>query len=243
MRNGFLFLFFLANSYVSIYGQLEFNGGKKSKGWQQTKAITQVTIEAFSVNNYRSLSPNPNFLNVPLGERQNEKAARIWSYGLGLHTGIGKWLLFDSGLQFIQNGESYSYEDPSSDSTLQYVAKYRYIGMPLSLCFHTGKALRIFLGPGITPVIFQQYVKSSEWTTALGSKKDDLFKERNNSYAASGLQVFGQIGLQYASKTGWGTMVKFIYRSQITNTYSNYNKAIHYANGWGFGVGITKHLK
>jgi hypothetical protein len=159
-----------------------------------------------------------------------------------LQTGLGKWLRFDAGLQFVQNGERYSYSDSQSDSTFHYENRYRYLGMPMSLNFHWGSAFKIFAGAGITPLIFNQYVQDTRWTTALGSKEDDKIKVKNNEYASSSLEVFGQIGAQWTGKSGWGGMVKAVYRKQVTNTYSKYNEAMHSSFGWGFGFGITKKL-
>lgn len=224
------------------FAQLEMKGKDPKKNKGQLKAPTQCTAEGFIYRNERILSSNPDFLNTPLGERVNEKPLRTWSYAIGLQTGLGRWLRFDSGLQFIQNGESYAFSDGSSDSTFNYENRYRYLGMPLSINFHWGNSIKLFAGPGITPMIFSQFYQKTAWTTALGSKKDEKLKEKNNEYAASGLQVFGQVGLQWIGKKGWGGMVKIMYRNQITNTFSKYNESIHRAYGWGFGFGITKKL-
>lgn len=236
---GFLLLCLCANV---CFAQLEMNGKPSSQQREQLKAPTQVCLEAFSFNSHRILSPNPNFLNTPLGERANEVPLRLWSYGLGLQTGLGKWLRFDAGLQFVQNGERYNYSESQSDSTFQYENRYRYLGMPMSLNVHWGGNFKLFAGPGITPLIFSQFVQNTRWTSALGSKEDDKIKVKNNEYASSSLEVFGQIGAQWTGKSGWGGMVKAVYRKQVTNTYSKYNEAMHSAYGWGFGIGITKKL-
>ena len=236
---GFLLLCLCANV---CFAQLEMNGKPSPNKREQLKAPTQVCFEAFSFSSHRMLSPNPDFLNTPLGERAKEVPLRLWSYGLGLQTGLGKWLRFDGGLQFVQNGEQYDYSDAQSDSTFHYENRYRYIGMPLSLNVHWGNAFKIFAGPGITPLIFSQFVQNTRWTSALGSKEDDKIKVKNNEYASSALEVFGQIGAQWTGKSGWGGMVKAVYRKQVTNTYSKYNEAVHSSFGWGIGVGITKKL-
>jgi hypothetical protein len=236
-------VFVLISVYgISSFAQLEMNGEPSPKKREQLKAPTQVCFEAFSFNSQRILTPNPDFLNTPLGERANEMPLRLWSYGLGLQTGLGKWLRFDAGLQFVQNGERYAYSDSQSDSTFQYENRYRYLGMPMSLNFHWGGNLKLFAGPGITPMIFNQFVNNTQWTTALGSKKEEKLKEKNNEYASSSWEVFGQIGAQWTGKSGWGGMVKAVYRKQVTNTYSKYNEAMHSTYGWGIGIGITKKL-
>lgn len=236
---GFLLLCLCANV---CFAQLEMNGKPSPKKREQLKAPTQICFEAFSFNSQRILTPNPDFLNTPLGERVNEVPLRLWSYGLGLQTGLGKWLRFDAGLRFQQNGESYDYSDAQSDSTFQYENRYRYLGMPMSLNFHWGGNLKLFAGPGITPMIFSQFVNNTQWTTSLGSKKEEKIKEKNNEYASSALDVYAQMGVQVTGKNGWGGMLKAVYRKQVTNTYSKYNEAIHSTFGWGFGIGITKKL-
>jgi len=224
------------------YSQLEMKAQEPKKNKGQLKAPTQFAVEGLNIKNNRILASNPNFLNKPLGERVNEKTLRTWSYSLGFQTGLGRWLRFDTGLQFIQNGESYAYSNVSSDSTFSYENRYRYLGMPLSINFHWGNSIKLFAGPGITPMIFSQFYQKTAWTTALGSKKDEKLKEKNTEYAASGLQVFGQVGLQWIGNKGWGGIVKMVYRNQLTNTFSKYNESIHHAYGWGFGFGITKKL-
>jgi len=224
------------------FAQLEMNGNPGVTKREQLKSPTQVCFEAFSFNSQRILTPNPDFLNTPLGERANEVPLRLWSYGLGLQTGLGRWMRLDIGLNFIQNGERYAYSDSQSDSTFQYENRYRYIGMPLSLNFHWGNAFKVFAGPGITPMIFNQFVKNTQWTTTLGSKNDEKLREKNNEYASSAFEVFGQMGVQWIAKNGWGGMFKVVYRKQVSNTYSKYNEAIHSTYGWGFGFGITKKL-
>lgn len=241
MKFFFLLIGFIG-SFGTLFSQLEMSPQGREKSWINTKSPTQVSLEFQWNQAYRNLSPNASFLNKPLGELANEKSSDLWCYGLNMQTGFGKWLRFEGGVQFLQNGESYQFIDAGSDSTYQYVSRYRYLGLPLALNVQYGHRLRFFAGPGINPLIFNKYKKDITWTTASGSDGDSLVKLRNNSFSSSVIQLYAQAGLQYTSDNGWGWIIKGIYRTQLNNTYSKYSEVIHKPYAWGFSFGILKTL-
>ena len=237
----------LALSFMGFYtigfSQLEIQSQQTKKaGWQNTKLPTQCSFEVERGHAYRKLLPNETFLNKPLGELANEVPSNLCSFRLGIQTGIGKYFRFDSGLQWLQNGEAYQFISTTSDSTYAYVNRYRYLGMPLALSFQYGHSIRFFIGPGINPLIFNRFIQNQNWTTALGSKQDASVKIKNNQFNAAVLQAFIQIGVQFTAKSGWGISSKYIYRQQLINTHTKYYDYLHKPYAWGLEFGITKTL-
>lgn len=235
-----LFLIFSIESYVA---QLEITQSSKNKsGWQHEKMSTQASLEIIRNQSYRTLIPNANFLNTPVAERANETPLSLWSYGLGLQTGLGKWVRVETGLIWLQQGEQYRYNDPNSDSSLNYTNKYRYLGMPLSLNLQYGRAIRVFTGVGIAPLIFNRSIQQINWSTATGTNEKETIKIKNNDFSSAVFQVYYQGGIQYTGEHGWGTILKVVYRHQLSNTYSKYSAYNHKANAMGITFGISKTI-
>lgn len=228
-------------AFQPVIGQLEIKQpSAKKRGWTTQKMPTQVSMEFTRNQSFRSLVPNAAFLNTPLGERASETPLTVWSYGLGIQTGLGKWVRVESGLLWLQQGEQYAFNDPNSDSSLSYTNKYRYLGLPLALNLQYGSSFRVFLGAGIAPMIFNRSIQQINWSTALGANEKETIKIKNNDYSSAVFQGFVQAGVQYTGERGWGMILKAVYRQQFTNTYSKYNAYIHKANAMGFTLGISK---
>jgi len=116
------------------------------------------------------------------------------------------------------------------------------MGLPLSLNVQYGNKFKVFLGPGVNPLIFNRFVQHKEWTSALGSNSSDRLKESNNQYTSAVLQVYLQAGMQYTGMNGWGLIAKASYRQQLTNTYGKYSEVIHKPFAWGWSIGLVKKL-
>ncbi|MFM7566924.1 MAG: hypothetical protein ACKO4K_09270 [Flavobacteriales bacterium] len=241
MKNQLLW-FLLAIHANFFYAQVEWQQKKEKHGWKNDKIPTQCFVDFQRTQSFRTLEPNVAFLNTPLGQRALEKPLTAWSYGAGLLTSVGRFGRLETGIHWIQNGESYDFKSSANDSTFHYESRYRYIGMPLALMVSYGKQFSLFFGPGITPMLFSGYAQKRTWTNAYGAQNDDKINVKNNTYSSAVIQVFGQIGCQYRSKNGWGSYIKGGYRKHITNTYSKYNDYIHRAMGWSIQFGITKEL-
>lgn len=224
------------------FGQVTWQQKKEKQGWKNEKIPTQCFVDFQRTHSFRQLESNDQFLNTPLGERAAETSLNVWSYSLGLLTNLGNYGRLETGIQWIQNGESFHYNSTENDSSFHYESRYRYIGMPFSLMLSYGKKFSFFFGPGITPMLFSGYAKKTDWTNAYGAQNEDRTNIKNNTYASAVIQVYGQVGIQLRNDNGWGTFCKGIYRKQLTNTYSKYNDYIHKALGWGIHFGITKQL-
>ncbi len=177
IRYLFLCCLILTVACQSSFAQLEITQqAKKKSGWKQEKMTTQVAMELTRNQSFRTLVPNAEFLNTPLGERANETASTLWSYGLGINTGLGKWVRFESGLLWLQQGEQYAFNDPNSDSSLNYTNRYRYLGLPLALNLQYGSSFRVFVGAGIAPMIFNRSIQQINWSTAVGANEKESLK-------------------------------------------------------------------
>lgn len=186
-----------------------------------------------------TLTQNTAFLSVPLGERANETALKVWSYQVGICSPISKSLSFDGGLAMIQTGEQYSWNSTTTDSSYSYTTKYRYFGMPLQLKYQTGKDFVFFIGAGVIPQLFQSYQQAISWTDSLGNagKKSLNDETMCQSFVLSAL---ASTGIQLHFKSNYGLRFSFYYRYQLTNTYGPYQYFKHYSTGIGGGVALTR---
>jgi hypothetical protein len=139
-----LFFLMLFNSYSQIVTKEQKN--TENKTIQKKKTVKDTSsrfyVEASFTNSFRSLESNADFLNKPLGERANETKLGIWSYSLGMTTPLSNHIYFDGALSLLRNGEQYSWESNTSDSTFNYQSKYNYIALPLQIKLQGGKNLK-----------------------------------------------------------------------------------------------------
>jgi hypothetical protein len=119
----------------SLKAQIIGNNAEELKKVKEKKiAPTYAFIDFNHTNSFRDLSQNTDFLTIPLGERALEVPLKIWSYQLGINTGIKPNLRFEGGMRLLQTGEQYSYQGSlGGDSTFKSQSKYRYVSMPLLL--------------------------------------------------------------------------------------------------------------
>ena len=129
-----LFLFIVIFIDWSVQAQIISTSTNPSSKKNKSRDSTSIVYFDFQQLNTRpTLTQNTAFLTVPLGERANETALKVWSYQVGLCSPISKSLSFDGGLAMIQTGEQYSWNSTITDSSYNYTTKYRYFGMPLQL--------------------------------------------------------------------------------------------------------------
>ena len=196
-------------------------------------------VETSILSSFRTLESNPDFLNTPLGERANEVKFSIWNYSLGMTTPLTNYLYFDGGLSILRNGEQYSWESTTSDSTYNYQSKYNYLGLPLQLKLQGGENLKYFVGAGIIPQMYLSYKQEQQWTDSLGSKRtgEEKINNKINPFALSWIISAG-IELQF--ENDFGLRLTGTYRSQLSNTYAEFNDYIHKANAIGFNIALTR---
>lgn len=236
-----LFFLMLFNSYSQIVTKEQKN--TENKTIQKKKTVKDTSsrfyVEASFTNSFRSLESNADFLNKPLGERANETKLGIWNYSLGMSIPLNKHIYFDGGLSLLRNGEQYSWESNTSDSTFNYESKYNYIALPLQIKLQGGKNLKYFIGAGLIPQMNFSYKQNQQWTDSLGSKRDETIKVNNeiNSFVFSWVV---SAGLELQFENNFGLRLSASYRNQLSNTYIDFSDYIHKANAIGVNIGITR---
>ena len=80
-------------STMQSFSQIVSKDGTKLKN-KKTKPVTFAFLEFNRTNSFRELTENKEFITYPLGERANEQALNIWSYFLGMNTGLSNFLRF-----------------------------------------------------------------------------------------------------------------------------------------------------
>ena len=112
---------------------------KKRTGTLKTDTIglkkEESTTAAYLVTNwskaYRLLEKNGDIYGDTLGIRADERNLTTWSFGIGMQSQINKHVMWDGGISFLRNGESYSYS--ASDTSFSYQKFYSYISMPVRI--------------------------------------------------------------------------------------------------------------
>lgn len=201
----------------------------------------QAYVAFNRTNSYRTLVPNDNFIPGSLGERMYEKALNTYSFGIGLKGHITKFLIWDGGLMYLQNGEQYKFISVNSDSTFSYQNYYKYIAMPIKLNITIGHKLRLFGGVGIIPQLFMNYKQNQQWETTLGSRESSTIKSKDgfNYFTTS---YICNLGVSIHMKNNFGIFISAEYRSQIQNGFGKFSYFKHKSFGSGISVGISKEL-
>jgi hypothetical protein len=232
-----LFLFFANFSFTQL---INVSVEKNKSNDKDTGSSVYLEAGIFSVS--RTLEANSNFLNKPLGERANETKINLWSYSIGMVAPISKYFVFDGGLSFVQNGEQYSWQSSSNDSTFNYQTKYRYIGMPLQLKFHTGKNVVFFFEGGLLPQMQVGYLQTQNWTDSLGGKEEARIENYNNLNSFV-LSAIGSAGIVLNFQNNLGFRLSVQYRHQLTDSYSKFNGYLHKSSAIGVTFGLTRKIE
>jgi opacity protein-like surface antigen len=202
---------------------------------------TSYYFETQRMQMFRTLLSNDNFLPTPLGERANEIPLSTWSHQIGICVGLSRFVYFDGGVSWMQNGEAYTFESLDSDSSFNYQTRYRYLALPLQLKMAFGDQFKFYGGIGIVPGLYQDYKQDLEWTNPLGAKYDDVVKINNNmnSFQFSGL---GSVGIEAQLDNNYTIRFGALYRRQFNNSYNPYDAYVHKSFGWGLNLGLCKKL-
>lgn len=233
-----IFLFILVVLQINVViGQIELISKPKKDSLFRNRAYGFLNIT--EVN--RTLSPNNDFLPGELGERANESALRTYSFGLGLKGHLTKFLIWDGGISYLQNGEQYSYSPITNDTSFSYQSYYKYIAMPLRLNFSVGKVIQFYGGIGILPQLFLGYRQNQQWETTLGSKGSEVIRTKNdfNSFVTSALI---NLGLSVNTTKGYGFFISPEYRYQLQNGYGKLSSFTHKSFGLGISFGVSMEL-
>lgn len=225
----------------SGYSQVEINKktakpSKEKTELDSTLSDTEVYAHAnWSLTN-RSLKENEGLFGDSLGVRANETGLNTWSFGFGIRSKINRHLGWEGGLNFIRNGESYSFS--GTDTSYKYTTSYSYIAMPVKANFTFGDNIQFITAAGLVPQMFIQYRNKGGFTGS-DNLTGQFDNKTNSGYSTFVLSAAFNLGVQ--AKLGSRTKVFVIpeYRMQMTSTYLNTNAYIHKGRAIGLNLGLS----
>jgi hypothetical protein len=253
MKNLFVFsLFLLSSLNFNLTAQIQIGGDVPAKDATPKKDTSNVkkSENSSSVEVYlgaywstcnRKLIVNESFNIAPLGERVNETKLSTWSYVLGYKSYFHKYLVADGGIALMQNGESYLYEEPETDSVFAYTTKYSYISMPLKLNYYIGKDFKFFLGGGLMPQMMHVVRRDENWTTSNNETVSEMTKT-TQGYNSFVLSATVNAGVHMKIMTNMSLFLYPEYRFQLTSSYLPDTPFKHYNRAFGLCFGLTYKL-
>lgn len=216
---------------------------KKSES-DSTKVKKEPTgTSIYFVSNWsstnRSLTENGDLFGEPLGERANETGLNTWSFGLGFQNEFAKHFMWDGGISFLRNGESYSFV--GTDTAYSYQTTYSYISMPLRVNYVIGKDFKFYAGGGLVPQMFLGYKQDRQWTRADNSEESETIKSKSgyNSFVISAVI---NVGMMMNFNNGWSLLVSPEARFQLNSSYMNQDAYVHKGKAYGVTFGLVRHL-
>lgn len=204
--------------------------------------------EVFAFANWsqtsRILESNPangGIFGDTLGIRADELSLNVWSYGIGIRSELKKNFLWQGGISWIRNGETFDFEATDSDSTFRYQTFYNYIAMPLKLMYRYGTRVSVYGAVGIVPQMFFSYRQEQQWTTVDNTASDEQIRTRNgySSFVMSGVL---NLGVQLRMNSGVSVFLEPEYRFQFTDSYEETDSFEHFGRAIGLNMGITYPL-
>jgi hypothetical protein len=228
----------------NLFGQIEL---KKEEPKKEDKKVvkkdgaTSVFVTANWSSTSRKLVPNDGLAGKPLGERENEEGINAWSFELGIRNQLHKYVAWEGGIAFMQNGEKYSFSD--TDTSYKYDSHYSYIGMPIKVHFTYGENFKLLVGGGIVPQMFVGFKQNTGWTGADNDAHKETVKTKigYNSFVFSAVM---NVGLQVNLGGRWSVLVMPEYKVQLTTSYANNppDPYKHFARSLGFNMGVIVDL-
>jgi hypothetical protein len=193
-------------------------------------------------NTFRSLKSSGGLFGEEVGKRADEKSANFWSFGIGIRSELSKHFRFSIGLDYLQNGEKYSFN--GTDSTFKYTTSYRYVAMPLVLDFVHGADLKFNIGVGIAPQMLMRYKQQQDWINSVDAKGayTDKVKGTDQRFNQMIVSAVFRAGVNYKYGEFWSMYFIPEARFQIPNTYGKNAPYVQKAMAIGFNLGLTYQL-
>lgn len=187
---------------------------------------------------YRTLKPNDGYFGEPLGERQHEEPLFTGGAALGMRTRLASHLYLDFGIALAKNGEQYSYEDASSDSSYAYKTHYTQFAVPVKLQFVTGKKVRFVAAAGLQPQMFLGYRQTIKWTDSDNVNSTQTIKDATdiNLFTIAGVANAG-IEWQFSKAASLYLLPEFRY--QLNSTFGKQAPYIHKGSFYGLQFGFS----
>lgn len=200
---------------------------------------TSVYFVANWSKSFRTLEPNGDLFGDTLGTRANEDMLNTWSFGLGLQNQLNDFLMWDGGIAFVRNGESYLFTD--KDTSYSYETYYNYIAMPVRINYTIGNEIKFYVGAGLLPQLFSGYRQERKWTTSNDYKESETFKTKTgyNSFVISALF---NVGIMLDFQNNWSLLVSPEARIQLNSSYTKQDDFIHKSRAYGVTFGLVRKL-
>lgn len=198
-------------------------------------------VGAGRVFSNRTLTENAFPFGAPLGTRADETGFKTWSFQLGLRNNLKPHVAYDAALAIDRTGESYSYDDPETDSTFSYTSQYTYFSLPIQVFYTYGKDLRFFIGGGVQPGLFAGYRQEQKWTTAVNTEGSAEIT------ADAGLNLFAFAAIASAGfqfRLGKSSSIYLLPTMlwNLTNTYDDQADYVHKARSFNLKFGLVFHI-
>ena len=242
-----LFSTFKAFSQVLIGGEEETKKTKKEKVSVENDSLKKRIPDGFTsiylIANWsktsRVLKENTGYYGDSLGARADETSLNLWSYGIGIQNSINSNWMWDGGIAFTRNGESYRFSE--QDSTFAYKTFYSYISMPIRINYTIGKNIKFYVGSGLMPQIFMNYKQEQKWAYGDNNSGSETI-ETNSGYNSFVLSGLFNVGVMLNFGNGWSLLVSPEARIQLTSSYMPQDSYIHKARAYGISFGLTRNL-
>ena len=235
---------FVSNSQIEMSKEATKENKKKEKKKEAELpegyvSSTEVYFQGNWSSTNRKLIPNDGFFGDSLGERANETSIGAWSAGIGLRNSINKWLTWEGGISFFQNGENYLFESDESDSLFTYKNNYMYIGMPLKLFYTYGNKIQLMVGAGVVPQMFLQYRQTSSYQFSDGTPSEQEIVKTKIGYNSFVMSAVLNLGVKYKASDRVSLYVMPEYKYQLTSSYDKKASYKHYGRSLGLNFGLS----
>jgi len=244
-------LLFFVDAVVAqvLIGAPEVKSKNKSQNKQKATELklnsiaetgTRVYVLSNWSNSSRTLTENTGLYGDPLGERANETAAQVWSFGLGIQNDLTKHFFWDAGISYVKNGENYSFQ--LGDSSFMYQTRYQYIAMPLRLNYQIQKnRFHFYIGIGLMPQMYLTSKRTVDWTKGNQSNAfEEVISEKTAPVVLSGLL---NLGVLVDLKKGFSLVISPEMRIQFNSSYDQYQSYVHKNRSMGISFGLTKKIQ
>lgn len=217
---------------------------EKKSDSDSTKVKKELTgTSIYFVTNWsatnRNLTENGDLFGEPLGERANEIGLNTWSFGIGFQNDFSKHFMWDGGISFLRNGESYSFV--GTDTAYSYQTTYSYISMPLRVNYFVGKDFKFYVGGGLIPQMFMGYKQDRQWTRSDNSDESETVKLKSG-YNPFVISTVVNVGMMMNFNNGWSLLVSPEARFQLNSSYMNQDAYVHKGKAYGITFGLVRHL-
>lgn len=188
---------------------------------------------------YRTLAPNDNLFGQELGQRANENPSWTTSFAAGVRSQIHKNFIFELGVGYSSNRETYDFTQP--DSVYRYENTYRHISFPIRIAYTYGEDISFYGGIGVIPKAFLSLKREVTTLDINGdeSTEDIIVKDKYNFFL---IDAVATLGTRVKLNPNYGIFAMVEGRRQLTNNYNEQGPYIRKPFALGFNLGIQIYL-